>query len=271
MPTQREAGSFTFDQQAGSFDRRAGLPAAAAQRAAEAVCELAGVDGLVIDIGAGTGEVGSQLARGPCRYLGIDISLPMLRAFRHKLGTAEAGLLRADAGRPWPVAVGCASVIFSSRAAHLIDSAHLVAETLRVARPEAATLVIGRVQRPADSVRVELRREMRRLLARSGVEGRGGRRAGERLMRALEAAGGQRLPAQRVASWEVTERPADALRAWRDKPGLAGRAVSPTLKNDILRRLEAWSQKRLGELTLPRRTAEYYELLAVRLSRQRGD
>ena len=41
-------------------------------------------DDLVVELGAGTGEIGAHLARLPLRYVGLDSSPAMLDVFRAK-------------------------------------------------------------------------------------------------------------------------------------------------------------------------------------------
>src|SRR5262245_41280567 len=103
----------SFDEQAGSYEERAGLSAVICREVAALV--LDGGAGLVLDVGAGTGVLGRELARRS-RYVGLDISRPMLRQF-------DAGLrLQADVDGRWPLADGSAVVILFSRSAHLLKS-----------------------------------------------------------------------------------------------------------------------------------------------------
>ena len=219
--------------------------------------------GLVLELGAGTGEIGAALAARGRRYIGLDSSLGMLRVFH---GRRSRGLLiQADADRPWPVRAGCARILFSSRAAHLLSEDRLVDEALRVAHPGGAVFVLGRVRREPESVRASLRREMRRLLAGHGIEGRGGEEARKRLVMAFATRGGWRLPTRTAASWPVRERAADSLASWRSKPGLAGTAIPYDLQREVLDRLEAWARQTWGDLETYRDATESYELTAVRL------
>ncbi|HSK81148.1 MAG TPA: class I SAM-dependent methyltransferase, partial [Thermoanaerobaculia bacterium] len=214
----------------------------------------------------GTGEIGAALARrGP--YVGLDLSLGMLRVFHDRLsGTRREPLLaQADADRPWPVRSGWARIVFASRAAHLFAKGHLIAETLRVASPEGAVFGLGRVRRDPGSLRATLRREMRRLLAGHGIEGRGGERAREDLMAAFAEQGGEILPPRTAATWPVSERAGDSLASWRGKPGLAGTAVPEDVKRNVLDRLEEWAREKYGDLDSIQEAAESYELTAVRL------
>lgn len=264
--------SVSFDSQAGDFDLRAGLPDGAAERIAAAVAELApDGGGVLLDIGAGTGQIGTHLAaawrsRPRGLYVAIDVSAPMLTAFRRRLGAdAEAALVRANAATRWPVASGSVDLVFSSRAAHLLPPDALVRETLRVAAPGGALAVFGGVRSEPDSLRAEVRREMRRLLAEAGYEPR---RAGESrraIAGALAACGGEVLPVSTAASWSAVHRAGDALAAWRAKPGLGGRAVPPEVQETVLRRLDEWIRKRYGSLDVERDATERYELAAIRL------
>jgi SAM-dependent methyltransferase len=259
-----------FDGQAADFDLRAGLPAGVARRIAAAVVELAPAgSGVLLDLGAGTGQIGEHLARGRSRYLGIDVSGPMLAVFRRKLGAGGA-LVRADAGAPWPIARGRANLVFLSRAAHLLPPAVLVEEALRVASPEGALIVFGGVRSDPESLRAVLRREMRRLLGEQGVEPRRADDSRERLVGALAERGGEILPVVTAASWSVVHRAGDSLAAWRAKSGLGGRAVTPEIQERVLRRLEDWIRERYGSLDVARDATERYELTAVRLPKLSG-
>lgn len=268
----------SFDRQAPDFDVRAGLPAGAAPRIAAAVAALVpdtnGRGAVALDLGAGTGQIGEHLARlwgtrARGRYLGIDVSGPMLAVFHGKLGAGGA-LIRADAGTSWPIASGGVDLVFSSRAAHLLPTAVLVEESLRVAGPEGAVIVLGGVASEPESLRAVVRREMRRLLAEhGGVEARRAGDARRAIAGALAERGGEVLPVRTAASWTAVHRADDALAAWRAKAGLGGRAVTPEVQDRVLRRLEEWILERYGSLDVAREATERYELAAVRLPASR--
>lgn len=260
----------SFDRQSVDFDQRAGLPAGAARRIAVAVAELAPADGRILDLGAGTGQIGEHLAGADRSYLGLDVSGPMLAIFHHKLGKVSAPsalLVRADGAVRWPLARGSVDVVFLSRAAHLLPPSVLVEEASRVIGSRGGMVVFGGVRSEPQSLRAQLRRQMRRLLAEHGVEGRRAETAQRQLADALVERGGELLPEKAAASWAVVERPRKALAAWRAKAGLAGRTVSAQVQETVLRRLEEWAVETFGSLDAERDATERYELTAIRLPR----
>ena len=106
-----------FDSQAATYDRRAGLPEQHCQAIAQAVLRLsAAIPGdLLLEVGAGTGMIGTWLAQPPLRYIGVDLSRRMLAAFQRRLAVPShmPVLLQADGNHPWPLADGAIGVIFS--------------------------------------------------------------------------------------------------------------------------------------------------------------
>jgi ubiquinone/menaquinone biosynthesis C-methylase UbiE len=257
---------FSFDTQATRFDRRAGLPASALAQIAEAVLALAG-SGLLLEIGAGTGEIGLGLAAAANGYLGIDLSLPMLQQAQARFSAAGVipHLIQGDANADWPLPAGSVGLVFISRAAHWLHREHIADEIIRTCHADGGCLVLGRVCRQESSIRTALRREMRRLLVLGGALGRSGEQSHRRLVQRLVELGGVASLTQPVAHWLVAEIPAQAIEAWRGKPGLAGVSISVDEKNALLDQLEAWAWEQFGDLHISRVTEARYELTAVRL------
>jgi hypothetical protein len=274
MPLSRAAGTTPGSgAPVADTDRRPGLPPEAAERIAAALLELAPpTSRVVLELGAGAGELGARLAAAGADYVGLDLSLTMLDAFRRRLaGHCRAGrralLARADGDRPWPVARGRAGLIFLLRAAHRFDPEHLAEASLRAAHPGGAVLALGRLRRDPRSARATLRRQMRLFLEERGVAVRNGEQSHLWLAASLAERGAVAAPPRSVAPWRVVERPSDALAAWRAKPGLAGVDLPAAVKDAVLARLEAWARARWGDLEAPRECQEGYEILALRLPR----
>ena len=206
------------------------------------------------------------------RYIGLDISRPMLREFRRRseADRVEPTLIEADGNRSWPVADAVAHIVFSSRALHLLDHDHVVGELFRVASARDAVLLTGRVRRAEDSVRERMRREMRRLLSSHGVEGRD-RRAGRRAVFDLcRARGAEELRPRVAASWTVARAPGQSIEAWQGKEGLAGIEVPARIKQEVLHTLSAWARKHEEDLRTPVETEESYLLEGMRMPLRSG-
>lgn len=269
----RETDAFTFDGQAQLYDRRVGLPDRVERSIARSVVELATLDAhdTLLEVGAGTGGIGQRLSGAGLNYVGIDLSLSMLRVFLDKLPRdpelGRSTLIQADADRNWPLRDGTVRAIFISRAAHLLDSEHLVREAMRLRHPAGSTLILGRTRREKGCLREEMRHKMRSLLEQRGIAGRSGERSKQRIASALEAHGGRALPPAHCASWRVRETPADSLSSWEQKSGLAGRAVPRAIKREVLAGLESWAKQRFGGLDAPSESQEHYELTSVHLPR----
>ena len=260
-----------FDGQAVAFERRAGLPVSASRKVAQAVLGLA-EPGTLLDLGAGTGVIGRDLAASHPSYVAIDRSVSMLAVFCASMPkSTDARLVAADADRPWPLRSSSIATVFSSRAVHLLRPGHVLGELRRVSRSEGFVLILGSVRRPRQCVRESLRRRMRELLQEQGIDGRGGRKGRRRLMERLREMGGEPLSSVRAAEWPVEERAADSLRSWGAKNGLAGQAVAPKIRLDVLDRLESWARERFGDLEAVMQSKDHYVLEAVRFPCGIGD
>ena len=142
--TQRARSAGAFDEQAPRYDARVGLPESVSAAVARAVVERANVGAvdLVLELGAGTGEIGVCLDRLPIRYVGLDASAAMLDLFRAKASPAAPSLIVADCDRPWPLPDGSVSVVFASRVIHLLQPGHVALEPERV-MPMASAVIWG--------------------------------------------------------------------------------------------------------------------------------
>jgi ubiquinone/menaquinone biosynthesis C-methylase UbiE len=260
-----------FDSDAASFERRAGLPKTAQLAAANALFAASG-GGRILDVGAGTGDIGLELVRLGANYLGIDASGEMLEIFRARAAGAgvSPALVLADARSRWPVEGASVSVIFGSRSLHLLDVPHVTQEARRVASVTGARVVVGRVVREADSPRALIRREMRHRLSASGVVPRPGGENAAGLLAAFTADGATPLGEEVVAEWTVTRTPRASLDDWEGKPGLAGVSVEASLKRRVLSDLRAFVEARFGDIDAPYASVERYSLAGVELAPTSG-
>jgi len=258
-----------FDAQAAAFDGRAGLPADAGRAVARAVLEISapGPDGLLVELGAGTGEVGQGLVES-IRYVGVDRSGAMLELFRAKLVSADDARVRlscTDANGQWPVSDGSVDVVFASRVAHLLDAEHLVAELQRVCRPGAYFLT-GRVIRDPQGVRSRLRRQRGLLLRQRGVASRDAEEATERAFGELVARGAVRVQARSVIRWTASASPREILDEWGMMGAMGGKQLSAATRAGILTEVQSWAARELGDLGEVATWEERYVLRGVRMA-----
>ena len=261
-------GRRRFDVQAPTFDERAGIPADAAEAIADAVMGFGPcVDGSrgVLEVGAGTGEVGRHLSTRAGRYMGLDLSRPMLEVFASKVtdGNGARVLVEADADADWPLRDRSVSVVFASRAAHLLAAGHVVHEVGRVcARP--GWFIVGRVER--SGIKETLRRQREAMLIDRGVPaGRSGLRRTRALLETFAAVGAIAQPARTVASWTSTTTAEEVIAAWEPMAAMAGQPVDAGTRADVLAQLRRWARQELGDLERPQTYGEHYTLEGVRL------
>lgn len=257
-----------FDGQAARFDLRAGLPEECCRAAAGKILEFAarGAGGLTVEVGCGTGQIGLWVV-GPARYVGFDLSMNMLREFRRRLGVRQISppLIQADANATWPFADGAASLIFSSRAVHLLGHEHVAAEIFRLASPDGATVLLGRVERTRGSVRERMAQEMNERLRRRGLKGRRGERRSRKLFEACERLGAEILEPVHVATWNVSASPRQSLESWRSLTGLGGIPVTAETRAEVLDELESWATAEFGGVETEFEFEETYVLSPLRV------
>jgi SAM-dependent methyltransferase len=224
----------------------------------------AGADDLVLELGAGTGEIGVHLARVPVRYVGLDSSPAMLDVFRAKGDLGSSSLIVADGNQPWPLPDGSAAAVFASRVIHLLDPEHVARETVRIGRP-GGVLMLGRVLRDRDSLKERLRRRRQELLVAAGITPRQGEEGTRRVVAQCLASGGESLGRREVAEWTGETTPAQVIAGWDTLSRMGSVSVDPVMRADILDELRHWGRAEFGDLDRPEAFRERYAIDVVRL------
>src|ERR1044072_3827130 len=131
---------------------------------------------------------------------------------------------------------------------HHLDHDHAASEVFRVAAPDGATLIIGRIQRDPESMKARMAKEMNNRLRAHGYEGRKGEQRNRRLFESCRLRGAQILEPVTVANWKTLASPRQSLDSWRCLTGLGGVPIPPETKERILAGLEVWAEEEFGGL-----------------------
>lgn len=257
----------TYDEQARVFDKRAGLSDEVARKVAGAVLDYGGyVDGnSILEIGAGTGEIGYWLCSNVSGYTGIDYSDQMLDNFRARLKPNHtATLIHSDANHRWPVKNASTSLVFGSRVLHLLDIEHVLMETLRTGTSDGVVLIMGRVKRPKNSPKSRMREKMRELLQQQGLVPRATDQLRKKLINRAIELGGEVLATLEADSWTRNIRPIDSINGWRGKNTMGGIIPADEVKEKILAQLYEWGTDIYGDMTRDIPSVEKYQLDGVR-------
>jgi len=259
----------SFDEQARSFDHRAGLPESVGDSIARELVQFAQVapGDVVLEVGVGTGQIGLALCQLPLSYVGFDTSAAMLDVFKRRCRESgrAVSLINTDGNNRWPADDGSVKVVFGSRAIHLLRNKHVVEEVFRVASPIGATLVLGRLQREKQSLRARLRQEMRNRLRQLGYATQEGQQKEREILDASVRRGAAPLERRVVATWPVQHNAAQTLASWREKSGLAGLKLAADTKETVLSQLAVWAKDAFGSLEAVQSAEEKYALEGVRL------
>ena len=234
---------------------------------AEAIIGRSGVKAgdVVLELGAGTGEIGAFLAALAPGYVGLDNSPAMLEVFRAKTAPADLRLLAADADSTWPLPTSGVRVIFASRVIHLLNPEHVAREATRVCQP-GGYVMLGRVSRDADSLKERLRRRRQHLLRETGIQSRQGEAGSRLVIEGLVETGWIDLGRDAVATWSGETSAAQVIAEWRSLSRMGSVEVPDDARAHILDELREWAAREFGDLDRPWAYDERYILETVQLS-----
>jgi ubiquinone/menaquinone biosynthesis C-methylase UbiE len=257
-----------YDSLAPSFDRHRILPDGVAEAIRAAV--LASIDTpqpRLLDLGAGTGRVSWPFVAAGDDYVGVDLSPGMLYAFlgRAAWSGAPPRLVQAD-GRhlPFPDATFDAVMLIQVFGG-VRGWRALMTEARRVLRP-AGALVIGRTLAPADGVDAQMKLRLVSFLAEMGVEP-DRMSARDEVQHWLEQAAASARSVI-AASWKSKR----TLRGFlvRHPSGARFSMLPEPVKEEALRKLEAWAGATFGSLDAVSSERHEFELQVYKFRERAG-
>jgi len=235
-----------FDRTAPSFDQDRPLPVGVAEAIRSAIQTQLHYGGeWILDLGAGTGRIGKAFVPGD-RYVGVDLSIEMLRQFARKreLNGIAPFLVQADGEfLPFPNAVFRVVLLMQ-----VVTGARswraLLAEALRVLCP-GGVAAVGRVRVPEDGVDSRLKAQLEAVLLKMGIERSGGQRAGAAALAWLQSKAA-RHTSLIAAEWQTSRSAAQFLA--RHQTGSRFVMLPRHAQDEALQRLSQWASAEFGSL-----------------------
>jgi demethylmenaquinone methyltransferase/2-methoxy-6-polyprenyl-1,4-benzoquinol methylase len=243
-----------FDATAPRFDRHRALPEGVPQAIRAAVLAATGVPSpRLLDLGAGTGRIGRPFVAAGDDYVGIDLSLGMLREFAGHVAPppplAQADGERLPFGDSMFDAVLMVQVFGGMRGWRRV-----LAEARRLLRPRGV-LLIGRVVAPADGLDTRLKQRLVALLAERHVA-IDRKNVRDDVERSLAGTATRRTVT--VATWTAERTPRRYLDRQRTSARLA--ALPAAVAEDVLATLADWAISTFGGLDAAIREPHAFEL-----------
>jgi len=236
-----------FDATAPTFDLYRGLPHGVPEaiRAAILASIKAPPRPRVLDLGAGTGRIGKAFVDAGDRYIGVDLSLGMLRQFAAS-GGGKVGrdgcLVQAD-GERLPFADAAFDVVLLIR---VLSGARrwrrLLDEARRVLKA-GGNIVVGHVAAPPSGIDAQLKSHLATILEGMGVElhqpGKG-RDEALQFLRSLSRDSVSMV----AASWTAHRTPREFMD--RHRTGARFAALPAAIQEQALQKLKAWAEASFG-------------------------
>ncbi len=234
----------TFDVTAANFDRYRALPKGVPEAIRKTVSNAVGarLSARVLDLGAGTGRIGKAFVQADGCYVGVDLSLRMLRKFRAQ--SAAAWLVQAD-GQRLPFRDGTFGLVLLMQVlSGTRDWRALLCEVVRVLEP-AGAVVVGHTMAPSTGIDAQLKQQLTILLEQMGITLPGGKKSRENALSWLEARATRRRR-MAAALWTAERTPREFLT--RHRTGARFAALPVAVQEEALTKLTAWAEEKFGSL-----------------------
>jgi ubiquinone/menaquinone biosynthesis C-methylase UbiE len=296
MSTRQKGGYVTldcsFDRIAHAYGAQRAHPPDVSTRVGEALAQVVGMGGHMLELGVGTGRIALPLVAAGCRVTGIDISMEMLRVAQGSgvreegTGDGEQGtesreegtgnrehssfvvrrssfvVLRGDITR-LPFVKNTFDAVLAVHVLHLVrDWRAALAEAARVLRPGGAFVQGVDWRDPqscAERLRGKLREAVMELLPNAKPPGAGGDVA-----QALAALGGSAEPPIVAAEWTRPMSPAAILAGMSARADAETWALDHALLQAAVQRVRAWASQTWDDLDAPQDVTHRFVLTVTR-------
>jgi ubiquinone/menaquinone biosynthesis C-methylase UbiE len=227
----------TFDLTAPSFDRHRAFPAGVAEAIRKTIWNrLPKPPQRILDLGAGTGRISTAFIQAGDFYVGVDLSLAMLREFAAL--SSSANLIQAD-GRQLPFADYAFDLVLLM---HVLSGAEnwlgLVQEALRVATSKGS-VVVGQTMTPALGVDARLKERLSMILEQMHIVVHESKKSHEPAFAWLGARAARHIHLI-AAQWKAERTPRQFIE--RRRTGARFAALPATVQNEALEKLAEWAK-----------------------------
>jgi ubiquinone/menaquinone biosynthesis C-methylase UbiE len=238
-----------FVATASTFERYRALPGGVPEAIRSAILAFSPAPSPpnVLDIGAGTGRIGRAFVAAGDSYVGVDLSLEMLRQFTPPsgtLGVRVARLVQAD-GEQLPFRDATFDVgLFTQVLSGARHWRRLLIEALRVLRVQGA-LVVGHTELPQTGIDARLKTRLHAILDQLRVEPPQPKQGRKEQLSWLESVARRRASVV-AASWRAGRTPREFMA--RHRTGARFSVLPPAIQQEALRELGAWVEAEFGSL-----------------------
>lgn len=234
----------TFDVTASSFEMYRALPPGAPEAIREAIWKASGrtFKARILDLGAGTGRLGKAFVQAHDAYVGVDLSMAMLREFSSQCRTA---CLVQASGEQLPFRDGGFEMVLLIQVLSGTENwRQLLLEVYRVLA-KRGVIVAGKTVTPAEGVDAQMKRQLSAILDDMGVAFHESKKARKQALAWLES-NSSRYTHVCATSWSKERRPREFLRRHRTAARFA--ALPAAVQEESLRRLATWAEKKFSSL-----------------------
>jgi ubiquinone/menaquinone biosynthesis C-methylase UbiE len=251
------ASMSVYDVAAPTFTRDRAVPDEGTQDVRSAVLGAVALPSpRLLDLGAGSGRIGWPFVRAGDDYIGIDLSLGMLRAFCARERMAR--VVQAD-GERLPFGDGAFDAVLmiqvfggARRWRPLLDEAR------RVLRASGA-LIVGRTIAPEDGIDARMKQRLATVLDEMGEKPYQTKaRADAQSWLEANARGTRAI----AARWTATRTPRGFIE--RHRTGARFARLPDETKEQAMQQLGAWAAQEFGSLDAPAREPHAFELQIFR-------